>query len=260
MQRRKIRLLVLDDDQATFPFYEEYLGNRLGYRIDCASVAGEAVRMASDTMYDVAICDVKLNYKRSAFGGLLLAEEFARRFGHNAVLVVSLIVDEGLVHQLNSFLFFLRKPEDKSVERWFTTELPRKLKSLMERQYGFVVMPFKDHHVDVMFEKGLRKGAMKAGFRIVRVDQVAFTRSILAHTCQMIEDAHFVVLMAAGGNANAFYEAGFAHALGKNLVVCAPEATEVPFNVREFRCIFYQDAPGELHRDLCEMLTGMRHQ
>jgi CheY-like chemotaxis protein len=89
MQRRKIRILVIDDDLAMLSLYEEHLGNRLGYRVDRASIAGEATRMASERMYDIAICDAKLNYKRSSFGGLLLAEEFARRFGCNAVLVVS---------------------------------------------------------------------------------------------------------------------------------------------------------------------------
>jgi CheY-like chemotaxis protein len=260
MQRRKIRILVIDDDLAMLSLYEEYLGNHLGYRVDRASIAGEAARMASETMYDIAICDAKLNYKRSSFGGLLLAEEFGRRFGCNAVLVVSRIVDEDHVRLFDSSLFFLPKPQGSSVERWFTVALPRKLRSLMERQYGFVVMPFGNDHVDVMFEAGLRKGAMRAGFRIVRIDQVKFGESILAKTRQMITDAHFVVLMTAGGNANAFYEAGFAHALGKRLVVCAPAVTDVPFNVREFQCILYQDAAVQLHLKLCEMLNGMRNQ
>lgn len=257
MQRRKIRILVIDDDAAMLSLYEEYLGNRLGYRVDRASSAGEAVRMASETMYDVAICDVKLTYKRSTLGGLILAEEFARRFGGNAVLVVSRIVEAGDVREFDSSLFFLPKPLGSSVEKWFTVELPRKLTSLIERQYGFVVMPFGNDHVDAMYKNGLRKGATKAGFDIRRIDEVRFSQLIFEKNRKMIEDAHFVVLMTTGGNANAFYEAGFAHALGKHLVVCAPVAVEVPFNVRGFRCIFYQDAPA-LHRELCETLTGMR--
>lgn len=257
MQRRKIRILAIDDDLDMLSLYARSLG-RLGYRVDRTSNPGEANRMASETMYDVAICDVKLKYRSAPFGGLILAEELARRSGRNAVLLVSGAVYKSEIDLSSSSLSFLPKPKDSSEERWCTIELHQKLQWLIERQYGFVVMPFGKDDVDVMYKNGLRKGAMKAGFDIKSMNKVHFSKLILEKTRNMIEDAHFVVLMTVDGNANAFYEAGFAHALDKHLVVCAPAAAEVPFNVRGFQYISYQDADA-LHRELCEKLTGMRH-
>ena len=45
-------------------------------------------------------------------------------------------------------------------------------------------------------------------------------------------------------NQNVFYELGYAHALNKPTVLLAQRGKELPFDIRSYRVIFYEDTIG----------------
>jgi hypothetical protein len=45
-------------------------------------------------------------------------------------------------------------------------------------------------------------------------------------------------------NANVFYEVGYADALNKPLIILAQSGTTLPFDIRGYRVVFYEDVIG----------------
>lgn len=45
-------------------------------------------------------------------------------------------------------------------------------------------------------------------------------------------------------NQNVFYELGYAHALNKPTILLARRGKELPFDIRSYRVIFYEDTIG----------------
>ena len=65
-------------------------------------------------------------------------------------------------------------------------------------------------------------------------------------------------------NANVFFEVGYAHALSKPVILLARKGTPLPFDVRSFRVLFYEDSIGgkarlddSLKRYVNEVLFGV---
>jgi len=109
----------------------------------------------------------------------------------------------------------------------------------------FVIMPFAEpfnslYH-DVIFPV-----AARLGFEIIRVDEIPGPGVILDDIQMQIEEAHAVVAEVSTHNPNVFYELGYAHALRKPavLLVRRDESGKMPFDVRGYRAIFYDDSIG----------------
>jgi len=61
---------------------------------------------------------------------------------------------------------------------------------------------------------------------------------------QAIERAAVVIAEITPRNPNVFYEVGYAHALGKPTILLARRGSELPFDIRSYRVVFYDDTIG----------------
>lgn len=110
----------------------------------------------------------------------------------------------------------------------------------------FVIMPFSEPF-DTLYRDVILPVANDAHFEVVRIDQVYGPGIILNDIQQQIEQSHAVVAEITTHNPNVFYELGYAHALRKPAVILVrrpPKGEELPFDVRSFRAIFYDDTIG----------------
>jgi hypothetical protein len=51
----------------------------------------------------------------------------------------------------------------------------------------------------------------------------------------------FLIADLTGRNANVFYELGLAHALKKDVILITQKIEDVPFDLRHYRCIVYDN-------------------
>ena len=72
-----------------------------------------------------------------------------------------------------------------------------------------------------------------------RVDEQIFFGSMLERIYSQISKADLLVADMTGKNPNVFYEVGYAHALGKNVVLLTSVANDIPFDLRHFPHIIY---------------------
>ena len=102
----------------------------------------------------------------------------------------------------------------------------------------FVLMPFAPKF-DLIYEEVLRPAIEDAGLEPTRADQIYGNKRIMQDVWNGIRGARMVLAELTGRNANVLYELGLAHSLGKQAVIIANTMDDVPFDLKDVRCIVY---------------------
>jgi hypothetical protein len=105
---------------------------------------------------------------------------------------------------------------------------------------AFVIMPFTDEFRDI-YILGIRETAASCGFVCRRADEVEFNGRIMDQISELIRDSDVIIAEVTNQNANVYYELGWAHALGKGVVLCTRNIGQVPFDTRDLNHIVYTD-------------------
>jgi len=123
----------------------------------------------------------------------------------------------------------------------------------------FVAMQFSEPYYTLYKEVIERKGK-EAGFDVLRIDDVNRPGIIFQDIQQALTEATAVLAEISPANANVFYELGYAHALRKQTILLARRGQELPFDIRSYRVIFYDDTIGgktNLEETLGKHLTAV---
>jgi hypothetical protein len=79
---------------------------------------------------------------------------------------------------------------------------------------------------------------------VLRADEVTGPGFVIADIVQQISAAQLVIADISPANPNVYFEVGYALALGKPTILLARKGTSLPFDVRGFRVLFYEDSIG----------------
>lgn len=104
----------------------------------------------------------------------------------------------------------------------------------------FAVMPF-DRDFDDVFFLGIQDVGQKLGLVVERADLVEHSGEIMDVITERIRKASVVVGDITNGNANVHYEIGLAHANQVPTILIMRAGGEVPFDLRAFNIIFYDN-------------------
>jgi hypothetical protein len=124
------------------------------------------------------------------------------------------------------------------------------------KPFCFVLMPFDSSFNDI-YEFGIKGACEDAGLYCERVDEQIFVGSMLERIYNQIARADLLVADMTGKNPNVFYEVGYAHALGKNVVLLTSVAQDIPFDLKHFPHIVYGTAIKALRTDLAKRLKHL---
>lgn len=100
-------------------------------------------------------------------------------------------------------------------------------------------MPFDQRFNDI-YELGIKSACNAAGVDCERVDEQMFLENVLDRIYNQISRADIVVAEMTDRNPNVFYEAGYAHGLGKPVILLTKSADDIPFDLRQYPHIVYQ--------------------
>ncbi len=117
------------------------------------------------------------------------------------------------------------------------------------KPFVFVLMPF-DHAFDDVYQLGIKVACERAGAYAERVDEQIFEGSILQRIYNQISKADVVVADMSGRNPNVFYESGYAHALGKPVILLTQNTDDIPFDLKHYPHIVY-------HRRIVDLLPEL---
>ncbi len=120
--------------------------------------------------------------------------------------------------------------------------------------FVFVLMPF-DAAFDALYHSAIKPACEEAGAVTERVDEQIFRETILQRVYDQVRIADIIVAVMSGRNANVFYEVGYAHALGKTVILLTASVSDIPFDLKHFPHIIYGDnlarVKTELFRQIC---------
>ena len=110
----------------------------------------------------------------------------------------------------------------------------------------FVVMQFSGRPYQELYTDVIKKVAEADPYKLraYPADEVFGPGLILEDVIRGIVEAKIVIAEITQANKNVFYELGYTHALKKPTILLAGEGYELPFDIKGFRCLFYEG----LHR------------
>lgn len=109
--------------------------------------------------------------------------------------------------------------------------MPVEVKSTVPKPFVFVLMPFQKAFDDI-YRLGIRGAAEEVGAYAERVDEQMYKEGILDRIYNQINKADIIVADMTGKNANVFYEVGYAHALGKIVLLLTQDVNDIPFDLQ----------------------------
>lgn len=107
----------------------------------------------------------------------------------------------------------------------------------------FVAMQFGQPY-DTLYKEVIYPRATDLGLSVIRIDEVAGPGIIFEDIKRQIAQAKIIIAEITAPNQNVYYELGYAHALNKPTILLAQRGKELPFDIRSYRVIFYDDSIG----------------
>lgn len=121
--------------------------------------------------------------------------------------------------------------------------------STKPKPFVFVVMPFASEFNDV-YQLGIKAACVEAGAYCERLDEQVFEEGMLDRIYNQIAKADIIVADMSAQNPNVFYEVGYAHALGKRVVLITKKAADIPFDLKHRFHIIYEEGIAALKAKL----------
>ena len=116
-----------------------------------------------------------------------------------------------------------------------------------KKKLCFVLMPFKEDLIEV-YSKAIKPACTKAGFDALRVDELEGPLNINRKVIEYIFNSDAVVADLTEWNPNVFYELGVAHAIDNKTVMIIQKKNDIPFDVKTYRCIQYEQNEAGLKK------------
>jgi hypothetical protein len=122
---------------------------------------------------------------------------------------------------------------------------------------AFVIMKFADEGLDAIYENAIAPALKNSGYTPVRIDKIPVSGSITTKTLEQIAKSDIVLADLTGGRPNCYYETGYAHALGKELILTIRKRSTKHFSLSVHQFIEWTDGDG-LKRELMARLEKIR--
>lgn len=126
---------------------------------------------------------------------------------------------------------------------------------------AFVIMQFTEPF-NSFFRHVIQPVAKRLGLEAYRASDVYKPGIILEDILRDILESEVIIAEITTGNPNVFYELGYAHALRKQTILLADRlaTAELPFDIRGYRVIFYENTikgKPEVEKELEEHLRNI---
>lgn len=129
---------------------------------------------------------------------------------------------------------------------------------------AFVVMQFSAPYISI-YSEVIQSAAAGVGVNAYNAGEIIQDGMILDQIALAIRDSALVIAEITPPNQNVYYELGYAHAIGKPTILMAKEGTNLPFDLRSYRVLFYKDseqglqeAREKLTQYLAEIVISLR--
>jgi nucleoside 2-deoxyribosyltransferase len=126
-------------------------------------------------------------------------------------------------------------------------------------------MQFKPPEYEELFSDVIVPVCDKMGLEPFRSSQTYYPGLVIADIQRQIRESRVVIAEITPVNPNVYYEVGYADAIGKPVILIADggKLEQLPFDVRAFRTLFYENTIGgknRVEKTLLEFLKNIMSQ
>ncbi|MEE9581205.1 MAG: hypothetical protein V3V74_07815 [Nitrosomonadaceae bacterium] len=82
------------------------------------------------------------------------------------------------------------------------------------------------------------------GDRTIRIDDVEHSGKITDLILEYLRESKYLICDVTKERPNVYYELGYAHALGKEVILIADFGTKLHFDIKDYNVIFYKNMTG----------------
>lgn len=107
-------------------------------------------------------------------------------------------------------------------------------------QKVFVIMKFDDPLLESAYEGAMKPIIKEFGLRPFRIDETQDSGRITDQVLENIASSRLILADLSGERPNCYYEAGFAHAIGKELIFTIHKGDRIHFNLAGYRFIQWE--------------------
>ncbi|PWH82277.1 hypothetical protein DIS18_08430 [Algibacter marinivivus] len=130
-------------------------------------------------------------------------------------------------------------------------------KSLMtSKNQVFVISKFGDKVIDSAYEGVIKPLFKENGIDVVRVDEIQDSGKIDDQILNLIAESKYIISDLTSARPNCYYETGFAHALGKEIILTIRKEDEIHFDLAGYRFIQWE-TESELRKELKKRIKGL---
>lgn len=102
----------------------------------------------------------------------------------------------------------------------------------------FVIMPFKETFNDI-YKLAISQATKELNLTCIRADDFLESSEIFKTVIENIHNSDIIIADITGNNPNVFYELGYAHAIGKKVIIITQDRKDTPFDIFGIRNIEY---------------------
>jgi hypothetical protein len=132
------------------------------------------------------------------------------------------------------------------------------LEGLKGKNILFAIMPYSEEFHDV-WKGGIKRAAANAGLEPIRIDMITQSSEVTDDIVSGTKLAKIVVIDVTHNNANVMFEAGYASALKKPLIIISQSTEFLCFDIQNIRTLVYKNSwqgVEELHSELQRFIKG----
>jgi hypothetical protein len=121
----------------------------------------------------------------------------------------------------------------------------RNFEVIQMKPQAFVVMQFNTREYEDLFEEVIQPQCELAGLEAFRATDTYSPGIVISDIAREIARSRVVIAEITPANPNVYYEVGYADALRKPVILIADRTLkDIPFDVRPYRIIFYENSIG----------------
>ena len=120
----------------------------------------------------------------------------------------------------------------------------------------FVIMKFGDKELDSAYEGVIKPVVEEYNLKAIRIDEIQDSGKITDQVLEQIAISKYVLADLSGQRPNCYYESGFAHALGKEIIFTIRAADTIHFDLAGYRFIQWA-TEAELRRELRKRFVNL---
>ena len=185
------------------------------------------------------------NFGSVSYMSVIKTKNKLKRPGHGKVPPE--LKDSKFVDDHNSTTEFIKEVKLISSSSESRTLIERSLEEPLKQI--FVIMKFGDDELDSAYEGVIKPIGEQFGFNVLRIDEIKDSGNISQQILENISCSEIVLAELSGKRPNCCYEAGFAHALGKEIIFSIKKGDDIQFDLAGYRFIIWK-TKAEFRRNL----------